>query len=565
MVNKRTRKDLSRMSVEELRQHRAEISRRSAAKKRTEVKRLNAERAEAESNTWTWPKDPGGAVADWSRRSLKVPPGHKNAGQPLNLPDYLIAPIRSRFQFRETSLVIARKCGKSSAVAVLLLAHLVGPLRALGFRAGVVSISKEKAGELKKLMEAIAEASGLEGLKFYRSPTPGRVASSAGEVDILSSDSNAGAASGYDLGIFDELGLFTERDRDLVNGVRSSTSARDGVIVSMSVYGSGPFIPEILDRHKKGDPDLAVHIHQPKNKSCALDDKAAWHEANPGLAAGIKSLDYMRAESRRVRITTADQPSFRAFDLNLPSDPSREMLVSLADWNRCLVDPLPERSGPCVVGFDAGDSASMTAAVVIWRSGRFEVYGAFPSVPPLKDRAEADNAPYLEMEKEGTLTLYDGRVTPVGAFLESLAERLRANHVQAFGADRFRRADVLQGMESAEIRWPVVWRGTGHSSTADGSYDVRAFQDLAQTQTLGHAGPLMMATALRGCHLIRDPSGNPKLDKSKQKSRIDPAQAGVIAAGLFKARLESRPAGRPIRSCVVNAETVAAMEASHGR
>ena len=76
--------------------------------------------------------------------------------------------------------------------------------------------SKEKAAELKKQMEGIAAASGLTGLRFLRSPAPGRVESDYGAVDILSSDSTSGAAAGFDLACFDELGLTRPRDRELV-------------------------------------------------------------------------------------------------------------------------------------------------------------------------------------------------------------------------------------------------------------------------------------------------------------------------------------------------------------
>ena len=87
-------------------------------------------------------------------------------------------------------------------------------------------------------MEAIAEASGLHGLRFLRSPAPGRVESDYGAVDILSSDSTSGAAAGFDLACFDELGLTGPRDRELVNSLRSSVSARNGRFLSLSVRGT---------------------------------------------------------------------------------------------------------------------------------------------------------------------------------------------------------------------------------------------------------------------------------------------------------------------------------------
>ena len=108
--------------------------------------------------------------------------------------------------------------------------------------------------------------------------------------------------------------------------MRSAVSAKAGKFLSLSVHGDGPFIPEILER--KGSAGLAVH-HYHAPEGCALDDEAAWDAANPGIKAGIKSIDYMRSEARRVAVTRSDESSFRALDLNQPAKPGSEMIFSL--------------------------------------------------------------------------------------------------------------------------------------------------------------------------------------------------------------------------------------------
>lgn len=162
------------------------------------------------------PVDPIGALAAWSRQALRVPPGHPLAGQPLVLPPYGEDFLRDALQHRESLLCLGRKNAKSGIVAVFLLGRLAGPIAFDGYRAGVVSVNREKAGELKRQMQEIAEASNLAGLRFLRSPAPGRVESRTGTVDILSADKSAGHASGFDESIVDELGLLHERDRELV-------------------------------------------------------------------------------------------------------------------------------------------------------------------------------------------------------------------------------------------------------------------------------------------------------------------------------------------------------------
>ena len=331
----------------------------------------------------------------------------------------------------------------------------------------------------------------------------------------------------------DEIGLLRERDRALISGMRSAVSAKGGRFVSLSVYGSGPFVPEILERNRQGDPGLAVHLYQ-SDPAKPIEDEANWELSNPGLSCGIKSREYMRSESRRVKITVSDAASFRSLDLNLPGEPSREMLCTPDDWAHCETQTLPPRSGPVCVGIDLGGSLSMSALCAIWPStGRLETWAALPSTPNLADRGAADGVGslYLQMEQRGELAVYSGRLVPVGEFLKQVASRLSGCRVVAAGADRYRKAEAIQALEDAEITWPFHWRGTGASATADGSHDVRSFQKMVYEKRLQTLESLVLRSAI-GESVITRKDGNPKLEKTRHHSRIDVLQAAVIAAGL---------------------------------
>ena len=496
------------------------------------------------------PSDKAGAICEWAKKSLKVPPGHPKEGGPLVIPEYgrLFLQDALADDCHEAALVISRKNAKSAIVAVLLLAYLVGPLRRAGFRAGVASISREKANELRGQIEAIATASGLKRIRFWRARTSPAITSEAGgSVDILSADKNAGAAGSYDVSLIDELGLLSERNRGLVNSMRSSVSAKAGKFLSLSVHGDAPFVPEILAR--KGAAGLAVH-HYHAPEGCALDDEAAWDAANPGIKAGIKSRDYMVSEARRVSVTRSDEASFRALDLNQPCEPGSEMIFSLDEWQQCVVseDDLPPLTGQCCVGFDLGGSSSMTALVAIWPNGRVESWGAFPGTPALKERARVDGAPYEIMAEMGELKVYAGRITPVQEFLKDCAARLAGERVLAAGADRFRRSESEQFLEGANLRWPMNWRGVGAAAKADGSHDVRAFQRLVLTRNLRTLESLLLDCAIKSSVIRRDGSGNPALDQGSKQGRIDALSAAVIAAGLseiegMRPRRSWRPGG----------------------
>ncbi|MDD9980195.1 MAG: terminase large subunit [Gammaproteobacteria bacterium] len=502
------------------------------------AQRLRRRRPVLEALPYVEPDDPASVIAEWARVKLRVPPGHRLAGEPMALPPFAVDFLRDAFASREALLCVARKNAKTAILMVVLLALLVGPMAQPGRRYAIASVSKEKAGEGKRQLQEIAEASGLEGLRFFRSPAPGRVEARGGTLDILSADKSAGHSAGWDIVLCDELGLVPERKREYVAGLRSSTSARDGKFWALSIQGDSPFTKELIER--RAEPNIAVHLYRPP-ADCRIDDEAAWHAGNPALALGIKSLEYMRHESRRVLSTPADQGSFRAYDLNLPQDPARVLIVPPDDWARCTIaaavrDALPPRDGWATLGWDLGSSSSLTCAVAWWpRTGRLEAWGAFPGLPDLRARGRGDGVGdlYVQMEARGEIWTYPNcRVTPVNEFLEHVARELADVPILAAGADRFRRAEATQALEAVGVEFPVVWRGQGASASADGSHDVRAFVKAVKSRRIVMVENLAMAHAIRESAIRTDGAGNPALDKARANGRIDMLSAAVIAVGL---------------------------------
>ena len=476
------------------------------------------------------PADPAGAVAAWAAKRLKVPPGHPNAGRPMALPAFATKFFRGALKpgVREAGLFCARKNAKSAILAVLVLAHVAddGPLRRRGWRCGAASLSRDKATELWTQVRDIAESSGLSGVRCGK--VPRHVSSRWGRCEFLSAEKTAGHASGFDLAIADELGLFPESGRDLVAGLLSSTSARDGRLLAISVIGDSPLSQEMIGRG--GDPATVVHVYQAP-KDCDLDDAKAWELANPGLGS-IKSRAYMRDMARRAAANPAEARAFRVFDLNQPGSAEREMIVPLERWLACAAHPRPERSGPCFLGFDLGGSSSMTAAAAFWpECGRLEVYGAFGDMPGLRARGEADGvgSRYERMAARGELQTWPGRVTPVSEFLAWVAERLEGQRLDLALADRYRKAEALDALAGAGVTWPLEWRAQG--AGAHGSADVRAFQRAVLSGGLRAGESLMLESAIADSTLRYDENGNPALDKRRQRARIDPLSAAVLTIG----------------------------------
>ena len=431
------------------------------------------------------PADPVGELAAWAAATLKVPPGHPLAGDPMALPGFAEDFLRDGWGVHESAMACGRKNAKSAICAVLALGHLIGPLRTPGWRGAIASVSKEKAAELRNQVASIAEASGLSEIVVRRSPYPGRILSQTGSLETLAADRTAGHSSSFDLVLVDETGLMPERSRELLAGLRSSVSAKNGRIVHISVRGDSPLFAEVLS-----NAATVSHVYAAP-EGCMIDDESAWAAANPGLGS-IKSRAYMRAEVERIRGAPADEPSFRAFDLNQNLDPTREMILSPDDLRACFVDDPPPRQGPAFLGFDFGEATSSTAACAIWpATGRAEFWQAFGDVPSLVERQRRDSAPYVEMQRRGELVTYPGRIVRLEMFLADLQADLAGCRVAAAAADSYKDSEVRDFLDRAAVRWPIEFRRVGAGK--DGGRDVRAFQRLVHQRKLALAENLNRA------------------------------------------------------------------------
>ena len=282
-------------------------------------------------------------------------------------------------------------------------------------------------------------------------------------------------------------------------------------------------------------------------------DRAEWHRANPSLDHLPALLAAYEREAAEAEQDPALLPAFLALRLNRGTeDAPATRVVTLADWSAVapLVVPVdaPERHGPVCIGFDAGGSSSQTAAVLTWpETGRVEAFGAFPGDPDLTERGRIDGVGdlYDRAELRGELTTYPGRVTPVGRFLVDVAADLGDAEVIGFAADRYRMMELVDALLDAGLTWPCQWRGQGGGE--HGQADCRAFQTAVRGGSLLVVrGALLLTSAIIESRLRFDTNGNPSVDRSRAKGRIDALQAALLSVGMaerYRAAQRARPVG----------------------
>lgn len=491
-----------------------------------------------------WPADPAVALKLWAESRLVVPAGRLQ-GKPFVLEDWQVDAL-ARFLAdgtREGALCTARKNGKTGLIIALVLGHLApdAPLYVPKWRGLWVSLTGDLSAEGRRQADEIIDASALSGVAIRRSPTPGSIIGAGGsDCKMLAADKSSGHAAGADLAVVDEAGLLPERKRPLWDAISSAVSGRDGRTLSMSVRGDGPMFRELLERSDEQGVEV---VDYEAAADCRLDDERAWGAANPGLGT-IKSLDYMRHRAAAAKANPASSAGFRSLDLNQAIAPTVELLCDLEQWRAVESNRDLERSGRCWLGVDLGGSLSLSAAAALWESGRLDLWAAVPAEPGLLVRGRRDGVgdAYVRAVDGGFLAVCGRRIVDAARFLAGVFETMpRDSSEWVLGCDRYRQSELRDVLGAVGGAVPSVrLRGTGASATADGAYDVRAFQSAVALRAFTVRPNPMMRLALAGAAVRRDSAGNPALDKSSANARIDLASAAVIAFGLRSMAREKR-------------------------
>ena len=138
-----------------------------------------------------------------------------------------------------------------------------------------------------------------------------------------------------------------------------------------------------------------------------------------------------------------------------------------------------------------------------------------------------------------------GIVTPVPGFLSRLAGDLAGCRVAAVGCDRFRHHELVRVLGDLGLPWRPVWRGSGLRAGEHMDADVRAFQRGVATGAIRTPKNLLMVYSLSQAKVVRDGQGHVvHLKGIRQRARIDPVQASVIAAGLGEVHKGRKSTGK---------------------
>jgi len=493
---------------------------------------------------------------------LIVPSG-KGAGQPFKLRPFQRKFLRDvyaphvkfgsrewRRLVRRAVLSIARKNGKTALIAALVLVHLVGPEAVENGEIYSAANEREQAAQVYKyccqIIKADPELMGM--LKMVDSTKTVVCYHNGSFYKALSAEAGTKHGLNPTFVIYDELAQAPSRE--LFDVLDTSMGARaEPLFMIISTQSADPkhTLSLIIDDGANGkDPTTVVHLYAVDDGEDDIFNEAVWAKANPALG-DFRDLGDVQTLAKRAKRMPSFEATFRNLYLNQRIN-SVSPLIPRAEWLGCLDKNCELEDGEEIyLALDLSAVTDLTCLTAVSARDGDRIYCWFwKPEEALQAHEDRDRVPYTLWARQEALIAVPGRTIHYGFVAEQLGELMSQYRVLGLAYDRWRINDFLRELEAIGIE---AWVD-GKDEELPGALRLcpwgQGFKDMAPAidalevsileRNFKHDGNPCMTWNFSNAVVLRDPSGNRKLDKSKARFRIDGAVATAMALGL-KARL----------------------------
>lgn len=491
----------------------------------------------------------------WIAEHCRIPEG-KDVGKPVVLRPWQKRDLRKIYDnphgTRTAIISFAKKNGKTSAVAFILLLHLCGPEAIANTQLRSTAQSKDQAAVLFNLAaKVVRQSPTLLPVVQIRDTAKELLCPELGtHYKALSAEVSTAHGQSPILAIHDELGQVKGPVSELYNALENAMGAHDAplsVIMSTQAPTDADLLSVLIDDAQKGtDPRVVLSLY---TAGMDLDPFSvqAIKQANPAYGDFLNAKE-IRDQAEKARRMPSQEPLYRNYTLNQRVEVSSPF-ISRALWMACK-GPVPDFRGlPVYGGLDLSETTDLTAFVpVAPLDGVWHVKPTF-WLPHegLRDRAHKDRVPYDQWHSEGFLQTSPGRSVEYQWVAEFLRGFFDVNDVRAIAFDRwnfkhlrpwllgagFTEAEVTPGQPGAKF----VEFGQGFASMSPA---LRETESAILNGRIVHGDHPVMNMCMANAVVQMDPAGNRKLTKSKSRGRIDGAVALAMAMAVAATHKEER-------------------------
>jgi phage terminase large subunit-like protein len=479
----------------------------------------------------------------------KVPEGAL-VGQPIKLLPFQRAYIRAIYDNKDSEgnrltrtaiLSIARKNGKTTIVAPLVLAAIIGPLAPKNAQIISGAQSREQAGIL---FTAMAKMVGLNPNMSKRTqiiPSGKRLKGIATNTEYKALAKDGPTAQGLSpyIAVLDETGQVVGPRDAFIEAITTSQGAHKDpmlfVISTQAASDADMLSIWIDDAERSTDSSIVCHVYE-ADKDCNLLDETQWGYANPALGL-FRSKDDLKQQLEKASRIPAAEAAARNLLLNQRVS-LLTLFISPSTWKDCG-KPVEEelfRNNPVHIGLDLSSRNDLTAAVASVRDPETgEVHSmpfVFTPLDTLSERSQTDRVPYDQWVKDGFLYAVPGAHLNYEMIADELTARMQGWDIASISFDRWRIDDFKIAAEKAGFAQEAEWIPVGQTFK-DFSLRLDGLESLLLQKLLRHGRHPLLNMAASNAIVITDPAGNRKLDKNKSSQRIDPLVALCMSVYLL--------------------------------
>ena len=317
-------------------------------------------------------------------------------------------------RFKEVMLLIARKSGKTSLLAIVMLYMLLADkeqgaeIYSISTKLDISKKSFDECWAVVRKSPHIAELIKKRQSDLYCSRN-------FGFIKPLASDSNTLDGLNSHCVIVDELHAI--RDRKLYEVMFESMGARSNpMFVMITTAGTvrASIFDEIyqhankvLDGETEDETFLPI-MYELDEREEWLDPKM-WIKANPGLGT-IKQLDYLTERVERAKNDVARQAGLLTKEFNILGVTDSAWLDYETINNESTFNIEDLRGSYALSGTDLSSSVDLTCAsiLIVKNNIKYIIQQYFMPSDRLQERMQEDKVPYDKWIDQGYITLCEG-------------------------------------------------------------------------------------------------------------------------------------------------------------
>lgn len=489
---------------------------------------------------------PAEEIIAFIERYLVVPDG-EHVGKPIVLRPWqreIIAGIYDGLT-RRAIVSFARKNGKSALIAMLVLAHVIGPQARRNTHIYSAAQSRDQASIVFGLAAKMVRMSAvLNDLVDVKDSAKELFCPKTGvRYKALSADATTAYGLSPVLAIHDELGQVRGPRQELYEALESAMGAHERPL-SITISTQAPNDADLLstlidDARKSNDPRMKLFLYA----ADPADDpwsRETWARANPALA-DFRSLRDMQELSDIAQRLPAHEAAFRNLNLN-QRIAAEEHFLSADVWqsNSGDVDLTLFDNEPVYVGVDLSSTSDLTAIVAVAADvdGRWHIRAWF-FIPGegLAERARHDRVPYNLWADQDLIIPTPGKSVDYDWVAGVIVPILQRMDVRSIAYDRYQFEHLKQAFARREYEPEFLSEaGQGYKTMTPA---LRTLETMALDAKLRHGGHPILTWNASNARAQPGPAGERKLTKAKSTGRIDGIVALTMALYAATATSES--------------------------